>query len=568
MNLKNLILLSLSTASLLGLVISCGKEEPTKEDEGGREEEIILNLSPDNISIDVAGGQKSVQLTANTDWQIENPTFQDGWCTIRPVSGAAGTEILTIYVVANDGDERMYAFNILAGDKKIPLTVIQSQNRTFEFEVKEENGSIFYQSGGICSVVATTSLEYDIEYTDNGGEWISLIGTKAPMSETLQFRIAEYPDTGGMQRECDIIFKERGGDLVQYNDRIVEFEDPDFKRYCLSRFDTNNDGEISKRETVNIQDIHYEKRAESLRGIEEFDNLLELVCIQNGLEYLDLSKNLKLRYLCCIDNQLTSLDVSNNIALDTLKCDSNQLTSLDIRNNPNLTYLSCESNYDLASLDVSGNPNLKSLYCNYIKLTFLDVSNNPNLGRLDCSSNDLTSLDLSGCPNLSKLNCGYNDLTSLDVSGCPNLSELNCEYNDLTFLDVSGCPNLSELNCGYNDLTSLDLSGCPNLSKLNCENNGLTSLDVSNNPNLRRLRGNRNNLTSLDLSGCPNLRDLNCEYNDLTSLDVSGCPNLYLLNCRNNPLRSITISESQQNASYQWLDDIRRQYPDIEIRVK
>ena len=511
MNLKNLILLSLSTASLLGLVISCGKEEPTKEDEGGREEEIILNLSPDNISIDVAGGQKSVQLTANTDWKIENPTFQDGWCTIRPVSGAAGTEILTIYVVANDGDERMYAFNILAGDKKIPLTVIQSQNRTFEFEVKEENGSIFYQSGGICSVVATTSLEYDIEYTDNGGEWISLIGTKAPMSETLQFRIAEYPDTGGMQRECDIIFKERGGDLketihiVQYNDRIVEFEDPDFKRYCLSRFDTNNDGEISKRETVNIQDIHYEKRAESLRGIEEFDNLLELVCIQNDLEYLDLSKNLKLRNLYCIDNQLTSLDVSNNIALDTLNCDSNQLTSLDIRNNPNLTYLSCESNYDLASLDVSGNPNLTWLICDHDKLTSLDVSSNPNLDILSCSSNDLTSLDVSSNPNLTSLHCN---------------------------------------------------------------NNKLAFLNVSNNPNLRRLRCNWNNLTSLDLSGCPNLSELNCEYNDLTSLDVSGCPNLGLLNCWSNPLRSITISESQQNASYRWLDDIRRQYPDIEIRVK
>ena len=48
--------------------------------------------------------------------------------------------------------------------------------------------------------------------------------------------------------------------------------------------------------------------------------------------------------LICIDNELTSLNVSKNPALQTLFADNNQLTSLDVRNNKELIILNIPSN--------------------------------------------------------------------------------------------------------------------------------------------------------------------------------------------------------------------------------
>lgn len=59
---------------------------------------------------------------------------------------------------------------------------------------------------------------------------------------------------------------------------------------------------------------------------------------------------------------------------------------------------------------------------------------------------------------------------------------------------------------------------------------------------------------------------LSCERNLLTTLDVSGCQALVEFFCEDNPLSTLTISASQQNAS--WLNDVKSDYPDIEIIVK
>ena len=76
MNLKNIILLGLSISPLLFPVMvmsSCSKneEEIRAEDDNTQEDEdndeVILKFSVDNISVDAAGGQEIIQLTANTD---------------------------------------------------------------------------------------------------------------------------------------------------------------------------------------------------------------------------------------------------------------------------------------------------------------------------------------------------------------------------------------------------------------------------------------------------------------------------------------------------------------------
>ena len=543
MDYKNIIIYSLSIFPLIFSAIvmtSCSKNEGEiiAGDDNPKEEEVILTLSADNISVDAAAGQEFVQLTTNADWHIENTTSQYGWCSISPVSGKAGTVALSIDIQANGYDKREHVFNIKAGNEEVSLTVTQKQLGFFQFVVLDTNGTRFYDEGGICNVSAATSLEYDIEYTDNGGEWISRTATKALTQETISFTIAEY--AGSTQRECDIIFKEKGGELrdtvhvIQYHDKIVEFEDNNFKYYCLSKYDKNNDGEITKRETFDINTIEVSNPIVSLRGIEEFENLMFLTCNDVGLSDLDLSKNAKLLSLDCDDNSLTSLDLSNNPDLQSLSCDNNELAQLIIADQDWVS-LSCENNL-LTSLGTPDFPvKVLSLYCADNRLEDLYITRP--------SRNDVF------------------------FSG---LSFIDCKNNNLIHLNLSSYYDCLWLNCTNNNLAELDIKNLGKLSILYCDSNKLTKIVMPNNSLLKSIDISNNNLTEIDISDCIYLNQLKISYNDISSLDVSKLGSLTSLYCDNNPLQSITISSSQENAD--WMSSsyggIKYWYPDIEVIIK
>ena len=613
----------------LSLLAACSKDEegtnPPDDGGGDNEEEVVISLSSDSVSVGSGAGRQTVELTSNTEWEIDNPNSLLSWCVISPVRGQAGTVTLTVEVSANESyDMREHTFNIVAGTETVSLTVSQTQFGYLDFRLASKGGNIFLDEGGICEVLATTSIEYEIEYTDNGGEWVSLLQTKTLEDETLLFRIAEY--TGDSQRECDIVFKEVGGEkdtihIVQYHDTEVEFEDAEFERYCLEHFDDDRDGRIIGREVRNIREMNVsELGLTSLSGIEAFENLEVLYCSDNELSSLDLRQNKKLKDLNCRNNPLISLDVSGFTSLQSLACHTTSLNAsgctslqdlsfntlsvvninlsgctnlkmdflngnsfmngkletLDVSDCPGVQNMIMFSKVpQLTSVDVSGCTNLQSLYTDGGNLTTLDVSGCTSLQTLNCRNHPLTTLDVSGCINLQNLiitdegTIGTTvmcNLTSLDLSDCSALQTLNCRNNQLTDLDLSNCPALYELNCGGNRLTSLDLSNCPALYELYCFSTQLTSLDLSSCPDLYKLDCGNNQLTDLDLSSCPDLDDLYCDSNQLTTLDVSFCPDLSTLYCGDNPLQSMTILQEQE-WEY-WMKDIKSEYPGIEIIKK
>ena len=397
---------------------------------------------------------------------------------------------------------------------------------------------------------------------------------------------------------------------------VVEFYDRVFKAYCVQKFDSDGDGEISYSEAEKVTQIDVSsKDIVSLEGIQYFTRLKTLKCNSNRLINLDVSQNTALTTLNCHSNKLTRLDVSKNKSLSVLNCYNNQLTSLDLRNNTALKELNCRAN-KLSSLDLTNNKSLvtvycnsnalislnvsncaslKNLYCNNNKLTSLDVSPNkalvefwcysnqltsltvgPNstlkrldcydnrLGELDlsnstalqvlyCYSNQLTSLILTNDASIEELSCNENRLTSLDISGCPKLGWLYCCSNRLTSLDVDNNTNLKVLHCYSNQLASLDVSKCTIMQFLHCYSNHLTSLDVSKNTSLMDLYCYTNKLTSLELGGCAKLAHLSCYSNQLTSLDVSKSPKLVQLSCRSNPsLAKIFLKQGQTISNFDY----------------
>ena len=89
------------------------------------------------------------------------------------------------------------------------------------------------------------------------------------------------------------------------------FPDDNFRAYLLEQ-DYGQDGVITADEIADIWCIDVcEMEITSLKGIEYFTALEQLVCDYNELTELDVSNFPLLKVLDCSYNQLTSLDVSN-----------------------------------------------------------------------------------------------------------------------------------------------------------------------------------------------------------------------------------------------------------------
>ena len=333
----------------------------------------------------------------------------------------------------------------------------------------------------------------------------------------------------------------------------TNFPDANFRTYISQKTGVSVGGIISDATLASITNINTSyKNISSLQGIEYFTELTELVCRNNNLTSLDLSKNTKLTYLNCESNQLISLDVSKNTNLTELLCYRNQLTSLDVSKNTVLTQLNCSYN-QLTSLDVSKNAELKYLYCNYNQLTSLDVSKNTKLTDLNCCKNQLTSIDVSKNTELTWLIIEHNQFTSLDVSKNTKLLYLSCSDNQLTSLDVSKNIALTRLYCNANQLTSLDVRLNTNLITLECIDNQLASLDVSNNTKLRKLACSSNNIGTLYLIKNTELEILDCASNKIDQLNLSNNTKLTTLMCTGNRLTNLKLDD---NTALTYSDEV------------
>lgn len=176
------------------------------------------------------------------------------------------------------------------------------------------------------------------------------------------------------------------------------------------------------------------KSIANLKGIEHFYNLQTLICN---------------------DNQLTSVDLTKNVNLSTLNLSNNSLSTIDLSKNKELNTLALRNN-KLESLDVINNVNLQSLHVNNNLLTGINLSANWRLKYLDINDNKLNTLDLSYADYLTEVNCQNNKLTEISVG---NIKRLNCSNNNLTglkFNAYSGA-NFKYLNCSDNAINGANV---------------------------------------------------------------------------------------------------------------
>lgn len=177
---------------------------------------------------------------------------------------------------------------------------------------------------------------------------------------------------------------------------------------------------------------------ESIRGIERFDSLEELICDHNKLTELDLSG---LTHLQTIDagymKTLTSANLNGCSALTTVEISNCNLAELDIAGCTSVVWLSVGNN-ELTTLNVTGKPDLEYLYC---------------------YGNYLTSINLKTCPKLTNIICFDNLLKGLDIRVNRKLTMLYTMFNP----GLEGCFEIKAWfdndNVPYNFTTSSWVDG-------------------------------------------------------------------------------------------------------------
>ena len=327
---------------------------------------------------------------------------------------------------------------------------------------------------------------------------------------------------------------------------INETNFPDEKfRVSVSYYDKNKDNKLSEDEIKAVTEIgiySYVSTINNLKGIEYFTYLTHLnISEQPGIESIDLSKNVNLKYLHIGKVKLSSLDLSKNTKLIELSLNGTDVASLDLGNNPDLKFIDLGTN-KISTLDLSKNTKIFNVTCSGKDLKNIIFPKDCSLNELDISKSQLSDLDLSDCTSVKYLKCTGLGYTSLPDFKCSNIERLDCSDNNIKEADLSRYINIRYFECQSNKLEKIDVSKCKNLLSMTVNVNALTSLDVSKNTKLKKLDCGGNQLTSLDLSKNLKLKELGCGGNKLTSLDISNNNVLERLYCPKNDITKLDIS--------------------------
>jgi len=369
----------------------------------------------------------------------------------------------------------------------------------------------------------------------------------------------------------------------------TNFPDANFREWLMSQ-PYGYDGVLTDAEIAEVTriEIYNDYEIHSLQGIEYFTELTDLVCEDNMLTSLDVSKNTALRYLYCNDNQLTSLNVSGCKALIYLDCHNNQLTSLNVTGCESLEYLYCHIN-QLASLNVSGCTSLVGIdsYLNQLKGREMDafVESLPQISygilcvvydnewallKYEREEQDvMTTRQVAAAKAKGWIVCEYDGGWTREYLGTepipdedPNIEGiaideinfpdanfrsylLNQDYGQdsiLTDAELAKVTSINVTNLKIKNLKGIEYFTA--LTLLACAENQLTSIDISACQALTEFDCGTNQLTELNVSKNTNLTYLWCLNNQLTELDVTANTALLILNCANNQLTTLDLSNN------------------------
>lgn len=203
----------------------------------------------------------------------------------------------------------------------------------------------------------------------------------------LTFGPGKYDVYSSINAAFSLPEMEDGGDGGQEggeDSKYVQFEDANFKAYCIEHYDKDGDGEISEAEALIPTSLEINTdEIESLEGINNFANITELMIKGSGGKFGgpngvytgtgDTDAVPDPEPGCMnVTGKLLRLDISQLYNLESLSISCNVLEDLKLPDSANLCdiYLFFTR---LKTLDISNNTALVYLYCSYNQISYIYV---------------------------------------------------------------------------------------------------------------------------------------------------------------------------------------------------
>jgi Leucine-rich repeat (LRR) protein len=358
-----------------------------------------------------------------------------------------------------------------------------------DLEVKNNVLTIESTEGSVQRTVLRAAYKWTITVDSDDGEhfdWLRISHMAGePGDLPLAFTALSTNNTNAVRKAYVTISNKKKSVTIEVSQLIdcITFTDPNLKKTLVSRYDTNNDGEISDYEMRVLTKLDCSKgKAKSLKDL-------------NGYPFININ---------CSENLIDTLDISKFPNLVTIDCQRNMMKHLIAGASPSIVNINCSHN-KIAYLDVSSCKSLRNLELTYNVLDTINISNT-NLTSFDCTMVGLgtvKSLNVSNCLYLEELNCRFNSIKELTLAGCVSLKKLICSYNNLTTLDISQSSLLEDVDCSNNNISTITTDKAIFLKQLDVSSNNIRFLDLRQNRYLTHLWAMNNPLEVIQLTNIP-----------------------------------------------------------------
>ena len=182
------------------LCMSCGSDDKgiDEPDEPVNPENITLELSATDLTLEAEGGKKEFTITCNTDWTITN---ESSWCQTDVTSGKGNKTVTVTASSSSETADRNTNLTIKAGDKTGIVTVTQKSANAI---ILSKNKFNLPQEGGNITIEIKNGIDCRITIPADYQAWIKQLETRAAETQSVRFSIAANEDAE--KREGCILF--------------------------------------------------------------------------------------------------------------------------------------------------------------------------------------------------------------------------------------------------------------------------------------------------------------------------------------------------------------------------
>ena len=451
-------------------------------------------LSKDKFNFEQAGGNITIEVTSNIDYQVWIPAECRSWIVQVPESRAVTTKNFCFVVAENEALDQRSGYIVFFGGYGLEDTVYVYQAQKDQL-VFIKNTYVISRESRELTVELKTNVEYDVVIPNDVASWIHLITTRASRTDRLNFQIDGNP--GIDMRTANVVVKDKNSNL---SDTIKFIQNGEKATYI---------GDVVFRTEQDLIDF-YEAGYTKVQG--------RVTVLGSALKTLQQ-----------LGNQLTEID-------DSLILDCSSLTSLEGLSG--LTKMGGSLHiYQGKISSFKGLERLKSIGGD-VKLTISNLNSFEELKNLE---------SIGGGIDLRIKN---SDTNPFSFKGLERLKSINGDVKlSISYLDsFEGLENLeriggdfllySNTNSSYPSFNALvSFKGLENLESIGGDFS-LSSYDSNSNSSY-----SYSSITSVFFEGVENLRSVR-------NISIRGCRLLSNFCSLENAIRNMTGSFKAEGNSY------------------